>query len=591
LANRPVRGATFGYGDAHSTEEQHMVTRFGAAAGLALCLVLAAPAHAASQAESELKAEIDALLNNLESGTDGLLKWDGADRIDIRPDGDGAVAEISNARISIDPNEPAPSRLTFDRVEIRRSPAPDNAVALTIVFPQEAVVRAASGEEIRLALKDATASALLDAQSGRTREADIAIAGARLEDGETGDWLSFGPLSLSSRLVSTADGGWTTPFEVEIQAIEFFLAEAPVAGAIERIAYAGRASGPDFAELNRVRDRIDALPQQEDMPAAAQRDAWAELLPSLSSLFSLIEGETAIDRVAVRAPTGEPVFAFDEAGIRLALTGLSGDAAALRVTLTHDGLSLAPGLVDEAMVPRRVVVDFGLEEVATGPLRTMLDALRKLWDETGGAGQVLAQAQILGAAAMLQPVFRIYDLAVDTPDVGLAASASATGSPLTPKGYRASGDVALRGFDALPGLLGPAPMAEYLPLLKEIGVAATAEDGTPQTKFHLASAPPKWLTINDSDVSAWFADDATGPGRALRPADPPMSGADVRAVQRALAAAKVAAPQTGIYDAGTAVAVARFQRQSGLNVDGVADAATRAKLNIQAEPAQPGRRR
>jgi peptidoglycan hydrolase-like protein with peptidoglycan-binding domain len=66
-----------------------------------------------------------------------------------------------------------------------------------------------------------------------------------------------------------------------------------------------------------------------------------------------------------------------------------------------------------------------------------------------------------------------------------------------------------------------------------------------------------------------------------------MKGADVRAVQKALAAARIAAPQTGAYDAATAVAVARFQKQNALNIDGVVDAATRQKLGIKPEPAQP----
>ena len=51
-----------------------------------------------------------------------------------------------------------------------------------------------------------------------------------------------------------------------------------------------------------------------------------------------------------------------------------------------------------------------------------------------------------------------------------------------------------------------------------------------------------------------------------------MTGNDVRAVQRALAAAKSEVPQNGTYDAATAVAVARYQKQNGLNVDGVVDA-------------------
>jgi peptidoglycan hydrolase-like protein with peptidoglycan-binding domain len=96
--------------------------------------------------------------------------------------------------------------------------------------------------------------------------------------------------------------------------------------------------------------------------------------------------------------------------------------------------------------------------------------------------------------------------------------------------------------------------------------------------------------VNGGDVSAWFlASDAAGQPRSLRPAEPPMSGADVAAVQHALAAAKTPVPQNGVYDGATAAAVAHFQKQSGLNVDGVVDNATRQKLGVKAEaPPPPG---
>src|SRR5207247_1771386 len=98
------------------------------------------------------------------------------------------------------------------------------------------------------------------------------------------------------------------------------------------------------------------------------------------------------------------------------------DAAAWRITLTQDGLALMPAILDPSKVPRRAVVDFGLEEVATGPLRTILDAAGKMRIDASDADKMHAQQQMLGAAAMLNPTFRIYDLAVDTPDVGIDAT-------------------------------------------------------------------------------------------------------------------------------------------------------------------------
>src|ERR1700675_2279601 len=107
------------------------------AAALALCLFLASPvlvlpAWAAGPAGAEFKTEIEGLLDGLEASTHGLVKWDGADRIDIRQDGGAAVAEITNARISIHspavkPGEAKPAAslasVSLDHIEIRRAPA------------------------------------------------------------------------------------------------------------------------------------------------------------------------------------------------------------------------------------------------------------------------------------------------------------------------------------------------------------------------------------------------------------------------------------------------------------------------------------
>jgi len=305
------------------------------AAALALCLALASPSGAANAAGPELKAEIDGLLDKLEANTHGLLKWDGADRMEIRQDGDAAVADIANARISIGSPEAKPgatrSRVSFDYIEIRRARGPEGSVNLSAVFPREAILRTADGGETKLALKDATATAIIDGQSGRARTIDLAFAEARIDDKATGDWLTFGPLSLSSKVIGAADGGWTAPIDVEMKQIEFFFTEGPVGGAIDRIAYSARSAGPDLAALNRLRDRADQLRQEGgrqegDSPPAARLDALIDLLPTIPSLFSLAKGELTVEGVAVRAPTGEPYVAIAKANMGGALTGLSGDA-------------------------------------------------------------------------------------------------------------------------------------------------------------------------------------------------------------------------------------------------------------------------
>ena len=92
--------------------------------------------------------------------------------------------------------------------------------------------------------------------------------------------------------------------------------------------------------------------------------------------------------------------------------------AALRMTLRQDGLNLAPGMLDKDKVPRHVVFDFGLEEVDTGVLLSIFETAGKVRLAGSDAERQHATQQIIGAAAKLNPLLRIYDLALDTPVSG-----------------------------------------------------------------------------------------------------------------------------------------------------------------------------
>jgi Putative peptidoglycan binding domain len=206
--------------------------------------------------------------------------------------------------------------------------------------------------------------------------------------------------------------------------------------------------------------------------------------------------------------------------------------------------------------------------------------------------QQQATQQMLAPLARLNPVSRIYEIAIDTQDVGAELTAEARGTLLSSTGYTADGEFVVRGWDALPNLALGTPFIEYLPFVKEFAEAFSAPDGSPRLKFHIGSAPPKWVTVNGQDVSSWFEESEPSPGqpRLLKPAEPPMQGPDVTDVQRALVAAKVPAEQDGVYRVSTATAVARFQKQKGMNVSGVVDTPTRQALGLSAPARRPAGR-
>jgi len=265
--------------------------------------------------------------------------------------------------------------------------------------------------------------------------------------------------------------------------------------------------------------------------------------------------------------------------------------AAFRFTIREDGLKLAPSLVEAHLVPHRIIIDFGVENLNSAALSTLLRSATLSWSGSE-AEQQQANQQIFGALAMLNPVWRIYEIAIDTQDVGAELTAEAKGTPLSPAGYTAAGNLVVRGWDALPKLATGTPFTEYLPILRELADAVRTPDGSSRLKFHIASNPQNLAVINGNDVRAWF-EEGEPPSdqlRLLKPTEPPMHGADVKDVQRALAAVKVPVEQDGVYRVSTATAVARFQKQKGINVSGVVDPATRQALGLLALDPRPAGR-
>jgi hypothetical protein len=546
-----------------------------------------APGVAAATGSAELKTEIEDFFHYLELSSNGVLHWEDADSFDVQDDGDGASAVIVKGHFSVRDRNGGPKPLasiTLDRIEVHRRPAGDNLIELTVALPARSTLVAADGSETSLALKDATATALIEEPGERQRGLSMTLASARIEHNGGANWINFGPLRLKWKLSRTDNGGWVAPIDFELKTIEFTFANAPLAGTVARIGYAAEANGPSLAELDALRDQIRQLRDDLQNDPQAKARTFLTLLPQIFAAFSQSHGNLTIEAIAAQRPGGPKLLSLAKAMFDASITGLGGDSAALRFNYSHDGLNLDQSLLPEAQVPRHVAVDLGIEDIAGAPLRAILEAASRGTSDNQADKQA-AFAQLLGAAMQLNPVLRIHGVQIDFKDVGADGNGVIKRTPPAPIGYEATGDVMVRGFDALPEVVTSRFNRAMLPLLKFLGVADKAADGTPVIKFHLTSAIGKTLTINDSNVSSWFG----GPPlpasrRILRLADPFLMGDDVRAVQQAVKANQVEKFTDGVYDTATALAVARFQKQAGLNVSGVVDAATREKLGLPEPP-------
>ena len=569
-----------------------------AVAAILVAFSLSASARADEPDVDRFKAEIDAFIGRLGPSSNGMVQWVGSDSYEIRRDGEGLLATIENARLSL--NTAQPGQLTLDSIEVRETARKDDGklIELALTLPTNMILSESDGTETKITLTGARANTVIEAELGRGRETLVEIASARLDQPKTGTWVTFGPLSMSSKLAAEPNGGWSAPVELEVKGIEYFLPQGPIGGAIERIAFTGSSAGPRLNELDKLRHAIDQMQADDSKSPQGRGGAFLAAVSTISKPFSTMRGELALEGLTVRSVTGETLVAVAKANSTTEVSGLDTKEAALRFSISHDGLDLAPSLLENERVPRRMVLDFGVVDLDTQALTNLLHAFITATDQRvsgeneSEANKQQALQQALGAAAMLNPTFHIYDFAIDTKEVGVDLTAQAKGSPLAPKAYAASGDLAVRGFDAIPKLSIGIPFAQYLPVLREIGVEGTAPDGKPRLQFHLTSSPTDWIAVNGNDVSAWFGgtETAAGQPRLLKPSDPPMRGNDVKNVQRELAAAKISVEQEGEYNSATAGAVARFQKQNGLNVSGVVDAATRWRLGESGDPPRQGGR-
>jgi hypothetical protein len=322
-----------------------------AVAATMLAFFLSASARAAEPDVDRFKTEIDVFLGRLGPSSNGAVEWVGSDTYEVRRDGGVFLATMENARLAL--HTPQPGQLILDRVEIREIARKDESklIELALTLPKNIMLRETDGTETKINLMDARADAVIEAESGRGRETLVELASVRIDQSKTGTWISLGPLSMSSKLVAEPNGGWSGPVEFEIKGIEYFLPQGPLGGAIDRIAFTGRSAGPRLKELDKLRHAIDQLQADDGKSLQTRGAAFLVALSTISEPFSTIRGELALGGLTVRSVTGETLVALAKAASTTEVTGLDTEQAALRFSISHEGLDLAPSLLEPGRCP------------------------------------------------------------------------------------------------------------------------------------------------------------------------------------------------------------------------------------------------
>ena len=360
-------------------------------AAMMAALFLPAFARAAEPDVDRFKTEIDAFLGRLGPSSNGTVEWVGSDPYEVHRDGEALLATIENARLSL--NTPQPGQLILDRIEIREIARKDQGklIELALTLPKNIMLRETDGTETKITLTDARADTVIEAELGRGRETLVDIGSMRIDQAKTGTWVSLGPLSMSSKLIAEPNGGWSGPVEFEVKGIEYFLPQGPVGGAIDRIAFTGRSAGPRLDELDKLRRAVDELQADDSKSPQARGAAFLETVSTISEPFSTIRGELALEGLTVRSVTGETLIALAKAGSITEVTGLDTEQAALRFSLSHEGLDLAPSLLETWKVPRRVVLDLGVANLDTQALTKLFHALITATDQPPCRGRAIVK--------------------------------------------------------------------------------------------------------------------------------------------------------------------------------------------------------
>src|SRR6266478_1282012 len=352
-------------------------------AAIIVGLALATPARGEEPDLDRFKAEIDAFLGRLGPSSNGVVKWAGSDLYEIRREGGALVAVIANARLSFEAQQVG--QVTLDRVEIRQIGQREDGklIELALSLPKEMTLSEADGTESRIALKDASANALVEASSGRGRETSVKIASARIDQAKTGAWVSVGPLSMGSKLIGEPDGGWSGPVEFEVREIAYFIPQGPVGGGINRIAFTGNSGGPRLDQLNKLREAIEKLQNDDTRPPEARGADFLAVLPTIADPFGKIRGDLVLDGLTVRSVTGEALVSLAKAVAATEITGLDAEAASLRFSIRHEGLDLAPSVLEQTKVPHRAVLDLGVGDLSTQALSKLFQAIATMAGENG----------------------------------------------------------------------------------------------------------------------------------------------------------------------------------------------------------------
>jgi len=478
------------------------------AAGLALTAAWpVAPARA--QTADEFRRQVDSYLDRMRTRLGAEAKIRQREATTVAPDGNGLKATLSGVGIDLKDG----GGLDLGTVEVTRRPATDRTHAIEVGIPPRITLQDDTGKPAgTLTTAKTQMRIVVETADQRLREAELTADGLQIVVPAAEVDVKVASVNGSSRLVDGPDQRASAPAGIELKGMEIRNTANKAAAKVGQLSAKYMLEGLRLADLDAFEALIDELFKLAEV-ASGGVDITKEavgLLNKLSMPLTNLSYTIEASDLDIADDAGQPAVALPKLSTGLGLSGLDGDAAALRIGYVHEGLKIAGLGIDADYVPNAVTIDLGLEKLPLATLLTLgrgeLEKIAVDPDAYDPDPMVINEAA--GALFGAESALRIHGLKVDSPKLGGTLNGLFTLDASGPFMVSGAGELLLVGLEALMqersrGTQSPedAQINAYLALVMGFGKREQSGTGPVAHRYAIEVKAAGELLINGNDMT------------------------------------------------------------------------------------------